>query len=117
VDYLLNTASTTVGSSGSPVLAVFKSPGNPLTKPLAIGVHKCCAAYFGEEDAYQEMPTISCAKLHRSPFNQDVSSKSILEEPRFCKLLKDHIQIEDYDGHTYHLECSEHAVTVKKNSR
>jgi hypothetical protein len=124
VDYLLNTASTTVGSSGSPVLAVFKPSDSqssahydPLKKPLAIGVHKCCSAYFGEEDAYQELPAIPCAKLHRSPFNQDVSSKSILEEPRFCKLLSKTVEIEDYSGQKYQLECSEHAVTVKKKFR
>jgi hypothetical protein len=126
IDYLLNTASTTVGSSGSPVMAVFPASGSsqsnalpdPLKEPLAIGVHKCCAAYFGEEEAYQSLPAIPCAKLHRSPFNQDVSSKSILEEPRFCKLLNGHnVQIEDYDGKPYHLECSARAVAVKKGSK
>jgi hypothetical protein len=124
VDYLLNTASTTVGSSGSPVLAVFKPTdsshpkplSNSLNKPLVIGVHKCCSAYFGEEDAYQEMPTIACAKLHRSPFNQDVSSKSILEESRFCTALSNGVQIEDYSGQKYELECSENMVKVKKKS-
>jgi hypothetical protein len=64
------------------------------------------------------LPAIPCAKLHRSPFNQDVSSKSILEEPRFCKLLNGHnVQIEDYDGKPYHLECSARAVAVKKGSK
>ena len=144
VDYELDTASTTLGSSGALVLGIFKdavpprqstssnkteSPGRAetdalgeptftsLPSPLAIGMHKCCAAYFGEEDAYGPPPTIPCASLHRTPFNQNVSSKSILEEPRFCKLLYQSVIIKDVEGDEYHLECSDQSVVVKKGSR
>jgi len=110
VDYLLDDASTTVGSSGGLVIDVFKNydeedPKLQVRKqPLAAGVHKCCAAYFDtEQGAYEDE---SCVWMHRTPFNQDISSTSILKEPGFCTYLRGNVDIRDNDDNSYTLVCN-----------
>lgn len=102
VDLLLDLADTSVGASGALVLSRFRKfpPGPPDPTgskppdtrdiPLVVGLHKCCAAYFGEEKGYDPPPTISCAALHRTPINQDVSTVSILNDDTLRPILKDH---------------------------
>jgi hypothetical protein len=114
VDFFLDRAGTSVGSSGALVLDIFLDVKAPLTnlpltprkEALAIGIHKCCAAYFGEEEEYGPPPAMACAELRRSPWNQDVTTTSILNDPKLCLLLKDKAKIEDNDGNSVTLTCS-----------
>ena len=70
VHLLLDTADTSVGASGALVLDIFK-PRDPLYAtrpvPLAVGLHKCCAAYFGEVSSYGPPSSLACAALKRTP--------------------------------------------------
>jgi hypothetical protein len=107
VEYLLDYANTTVGSSGAVVLDVFKET-SPFTfelreRPLAVGMHKCCSAYFDE--AYTPEPALNCAWLQRTPFNQDVSTTSIIKDPGLCGALNGKADIEDGLGNQYDLVC------------
>ncbi len=109
VDMLLDLADTSVGSSGALVLSIFKEfDPHPATEsrkietrkaPLVVGLHKCCAAYFGEEKGYDPPPDIPCAALHRTPINQDVSTVSILKDDTLLPILKLHdVKVENNDG-------------------
>lgn len=117
LDILLDTATTTLGESGGPVIDFFgkdriydpQSP--PLSNalppdPLVVGIHSCCAAYFVDKSKYTERdlphykdvysqdasgsvpPALECAEVRRTLPNQAVSIWSVLHDPDLCEFLQ-----------------------------
>src|SRR5258708_36987741 len=80
---LLDTADTTMGESGSPVMDLTQFSG----KPLVVGVHTCCAAYFKYQKAEPPEHALSASWLRRTYRNQDVSSWAILKDTALYKVL------------------------------
>jgi hypothetical protein len=98
LNLLLDTADTSVGASGALVLDVYKTIDRPRTRPLALGLHKCCDAFFGTDADYGPVPKLDCARLERTPNNQDVTTNSIIKDPRLCYYLKAHTAWKSDDG-------------------
>ncbi len=99
---LLDTADTTMGESGSPVMDLTQFSG----KPLVVGVHTCCAAYFKYQKAEPPEHALSASWLRRTYRNQDVSSWSILKDTALCKVLNQYQATEvDNKGKSQTVSC------------
>lgn len=103
---LLDTASTTVGSSGSPVIVDDYGASNL----AVVGVHSCCDGYFGSyEDTTAPKPKLSCAQITRGFYNQDIASETILEDPGICDALtadsNDPVFVVGNNGQLHRLSC------------
>jgi hypothetical protein len=83
---MLDTVITTTGESGSVVIKL----NDGATLPAVIGVHTCCSGYFEYDKGNPPEPELKCARLHRTLHNQDISSLSILHDPKLCPILRDH---------------------------
>ncbi len=117
IDILLDTATTTLGESGGPVIdffgkdRIYDPQSSPLSNtlppnPLVVGIHSCCAAYFVDESKYTDRdlphykdvysqdasgnvpPALACANFRRTLANQAVSIWSILHDPDLCEFLQ-----------------------------
>jgi hypothetical protein len=114
LDLLLDTADTSVGSSGALVVDIFKSVDlfQIRKNPLAVGLHKCCADFFEQENGYGSEngppPSIKCAKFQRTPVNQDVTTVSIINDPTLCKYLAaNKAKKSDNDDNVSYVSCSQ----------
>jgi hypothetical protein len=108
LNLLLDTADTSVGASGALVLDVYKTIDHPRRRPLALGLHKCCDAFFGTVNDYDQPEGLNCAVLERTPNNQDVTSNSIIKDPTLCYYLRAHSAWKsDDDGNESPVSCTE----------
>jgi hypothetical protein len=119
---LWDTADTTLGQSGSPVIDFFGgstlgSPKPTVNNGLVVGVHICCSAYFVDDkdrsnselpdydDVYKHAdlgedvaPALRATHIRRTLANQDISMHSILSDPDLCKVLQGKINAYDVSG-------------------
>lgn len=116
---LLDTVSTTVGESGSVVIDLHE-PALPKKdalrengwvdtdprKPVVVGMHTCCSAYFEKDYGKPPHADLPCSQLRRTFHNQDISSWSILKDRTLCPILRDRgVIVKDIKDHPVNLAC------------
>jgi hypothetical protein len=99
---VLDTVTTSVGESGSVVIDlhepmrpppdnVSKSEGLPDTdprRPVVVGMHTCCSAFFEKDYGDPPEAHLPCARLRRTFHNQDISTRAIIKNSVLRDILK-----------------------------
>jgi hypothetical protein len=107
LEIILDTDATTVGESGSVVIYLIpdKDSTKP-AKPMVVGMHTCCTAYFEYTKGKPPEPDLQCARLRRTFHSQDISSWSVLKDPNLCDTLhRRHAKQIDKDGNETEVSC------------
>lgn len=99
---IMDLADTTIGESGGVVIELGKlsddnikedgklGPKDPSQqlKPMVIGMHTCCSAFFDQEKGKAPFLDTPCGRLHRTADNQAVSLWSVFNDPVLCTEIK-----------------------------
>lgn len=98
VDIMMDVATTTVGESGG-VLTYLDQLVTKKDKGYlkASGMHTCCSAFFKYDYELPPAPETACARLARTLDNQAISTWSVLQDRKLCRILKDHHAVFDPD--------------------
>jgi hypothetical protein len=67
-----------------------KAADKDTAKAFVTGVHTCCGTYFRKNKGYPPVAKMPCARLRRTFHNQDISTWSMLKDPKLCPVLRDH---------------------------
>jgi hypothetical protein len=97
VDIMMDIATTTVGESGG-VLTYLDQLVTDKKLLIVSGMHTCCSAFFKyEQDEHPPASDTACARLSRTLDNQAISTWSVLQDRKLCRILRDHQAIFDPD--------------------